>query len=84
MTPDVNLKSVDAMFATVLAELSQVKKLAQETRDLCVTNERRVLALEQAALTGKSRIAGAVAALSLVVGTLGWAVKEGIHRLFGQ
>lgn len=82
MSPTVNLQSVDAMFARILIETKQLKALAEETRDAVATNSKRIDDLEGAQTVSKSRIAGAVAALSFVVGAIGFAVQHGLGRFF--
>ena len=78
----VNLQSVDAMFATLLNELKQLKTMVRETRDLVERNEQRVLQLEQESVTFKARIGGAVAVVSLAVGVIGFVIQTGLHKLF--
>lgn len=78
----VNLQSVDAMFATVIHELSQIKTMMRETRDLVETNERRVAALEKESAAFRAKLGGAVAVVSLAVGVVGFIVQTGLHKLF--
>lgn len=78
----VNLQSVDAMFATLLHEIAQVKTMMRETRDLVETNERRVAHLEQESAAFKARLGGAVAVVSLAVGVVGFVIQTGLHKLF--
>ena len=80
----VNLQSIDAMFATLLNETMQIKTMMRETRDVVERNERRVAALEQDSQAMKSRIGGAVAVVSLVVGVIGFAVQTGLYKIFGR
>lgn len=84
MSNEVNLQSVDAMFATVLSEIRQVRGLAEETRDLVRTNEQRVSTLERENLMTRSKIAGAIITLSLVVSSVGWIIQQGIGHLFNR
>jgi len=84
MNNDVNLQSVDAMFATVLSEIRQVRGLVEETRDLERSNERRVSIIEREQLVTRSKIAGAVVALSLVISTVSWFIQQGVHQLFSK
>lgn len=79
---NVNLQSVDAMFATLLNETMQIKTMMRETRDIVERNERRVSALEQESAMFKSRVGGAVAVVSLIVGVIGFAVQTGLHKVF--
>lgn len=78
----VNLQSVDAMFATLLHEIAQVKTMMRETRDLVETNERRVAHLEKESAAFKARLGGAVAVVSLAVGVVGFVIQTGLHKLF--
>lgn len=82
--PSFNPHSTDAMFATILAEMQTLTGKVEKTLDLCERNDARVLILEQSAIASKGRIAGAIGAMSLVVGVLGWVVKEGLHKLFSS
>jgi len=82
MSNDVNLQSVDAMFATLLNETMQIKTMIRETRDMTERNERRVAALEQESIAFKSRMGGAIAAVSLLVGVVGFIVQVGLHKVF--
>lgn len=79
---NVNLQSVDAMFATLLNETMQIKTMMRETRDLVERNERRVAALERENEAFKAKLGGAVAVVSLLVGVIGFAVQTGLHKLF--
>lgn len=78
----VDLNSVDAMFARILAETQALREIAEETRDSVSINSRRLDALEHEAAQNKSRIAGAVAALSFVVGAIGFVIHNGLEKLF--
>ena len=69
------------MFATLLNETMQIKTMMRETRDIVERNERRVAALERESEAFKSRIGGAVAVVSLVVGVIGFAVQTGLHKI---
>lgn len=79
---NVNLQSVDAMFATLLQETIQIKTMMRETRDLVETNERRVAQLERESSAFKARLGGAIAVVSLAVGIIGFIVQTGLHKLF--
>ena len=79
---NVNLQSVDAMFATLLNETMQIKTMMRETRDLVERNERRVAALEREGEALKARLGGAIAVVSLMVGIIGFAIQTGLHKLF--
>jgi len=83
MAPEsVNLQSVDAMFATLLAETMQIKTMQREIKDDLASDRRRILALEQESANFKSRVAGAVAVISVLVGGIGFIVQMGLHKLF--
>lgn len=82
MSNNVNLQSVDAMFATLLNETMQIKTMMRETRDLVERNERRVAALEREGEALKARLGGALAVVSLAVGIIGFAIQTGLHKLF--
>ena len=79
---NVNIQSVDAMFATLLNEVMQIKTMTRETRDIVERNERRVSTLEQDSAAFKARMGGAVAVISLLVGVIGFAVQTGLHKIF--
>jgi hypothetical protein len=78
----VNLMSVDAMFAKILIEIAQIKENGERTLLLVEQHDARITTLEGDSQMSKSRIAGAVAALSFVVGAVGYAVHHGIDRFF--
>lgn len=82
--PTFNPQSTDAMFATILAEVRQIKVDQKETLEICQRNEARVRALEETAIASKGKIIGAVAVLSLLAGALGGAVKSGVAKAFSQ
>jgi uncharacterized protein YlxW (UPF0749 family) len=79
---EINLKSPDAMFATVLVELRSLQQAVGETRDIVRRLESRVVDLERENLAMRSKVVGGVIALSTVIGFVGWAIQEGIARVF--
>jgi hypothetical protein len=82
MSQEVNLKSVDAMFASVLLKLEQSEQRLVEIQALLVSQEKRIKDLEETQLAYRSKIIGGVAALSTVVGIIGWVVQQTISHLF--
>jgi len=77
-----NPQSTDAMFATIINEVKQIREIQHETLAICQRNETRVRALEEAAIASKGKVIGAVAVLSLLAGALGGAIKSGLTKFF--
>lgn len=84
MSQEVNLKSVDAMFASVLLKLEQSEQRLVEIQALLVSQDKRIRDLEETQLAYRSKILGGVAALSTVVGIIGWVVQQTIHHFFAR
>jgi len=79
---EFNHKSTDAMFATILAKLESIENVTFDTQELAHKNRGRIDVIERSALVSTSRVAGAVAALSALVGALGFAVQKGLFHVF--
>jgi hypothetical protein len=84
MSPEVNLKSVDAMFASVLVKLEQSEERLVDIQNLLTSQEKRIRDLEETQLAYRSKIVGGVAALSTVVGIIGWVVQQTIQHIFSR
>lgn len=84
MSTEVNLKSVDAMFASVLHKLEQNEERLVDIQNLLVSQETRIRGLEETQLAYRSKIVGGVAALSAVVGIIGWVVQQTIQHIFSR
>lgn len=76
MGKDVNLNSVDAMFATVLLKLDGQDKMLERIEAQTLKTNGRVTALEEAEKTRKVRMATAATIFSAIGGSLVWLADK--------
>lgn len=81
---DFNPRSTDAMFATILLRLDQQDQVLKNIQAIQTENRKDIDDLKGVYETTKSKISGAVAIISLVVGIAGWGISQGLHKLFDR
>lgn len=81
---DFNPRSTDAMFATILLRMDQQDAVLKEIRSAQKSDRADIDELKGVYETSKSRLAGAVAVISFIVGIAGWGISQGFHKLFDR
>ena len=81
---EFNPQSTHAQFAVILYRLSQQDTLLKEIRTAQQENSADIEDLKKTRDDVKSRRAGGVAVISMVVGILGWGISQGFSKIFDR